>query len=81
MNSGFFKGFNSMKVFQDDLNKRHLNAVILKAGLVLGQGVHMKSPTKNEKIQHSTHSAMAAGEISSRFSMLHSSRNSKMGDG
>lgn len=28
-----------------------------------------------------TNSAMAAGEISSRFSMLHSSRNSKMGDG
>lgn len=28
-----------------------------------------------------TDSAMAAGEISSRFSILHSSRNSKMGDG
>lgn len=28
-----------------------------------------------------TNSAMAAGEISSKFSMLHSSRNSKMGDG
>lgn len=34
-----------------------------------------------QKTQQLTNSAMAAGEISSKFSMLHSSRNSKMGDG
>lgn len=40
-----------------------------------------KGTLLNKKERLRTNSAMAAGEISSRFSMLHSSRNSKMGDG
>lgn len=58
-----------------------MNSIVQSQNVLLVKGVDFNSVVLPPIEQDDTHSAIAAGEISSRFSILHSSKNSRMGDG
>lgn len=68
--------------FNKDLQQqKYMNSIAQSQNVSLVKRVDFNGVVLPPIEQDDTHSAIAAGEISSRFSMLHSSKNSRMGDG